>query len=224
METERFQAAVESIGLSLSPEQILLFTQFEATLYRANETVNLTRVPQEDCWRRHFLDCLLFQDLIPEGANVLDIGTGPGFPAWPLACARPDVTVTGLDSNAKMLGFLETQPLGNLRVVNARAEEWRAPKKFDVVTGRAVAPLSAQLEISAAFCRIGGSVIPMRSPSDLESIPKINLKSLGLMLSRVVERTLEGSETPRVYPVFTKDKPTAPGYPRRWAELKRNPL
>lgn len=224
MTAEDFAAYAESLGLSLSKAQLELFDRFEESLYHANEVTNLTRVERQDCKIRHFLDSLLFQDLIPVGATVLDIGTGPGFPAWPLACARPDLRLTALDSSGKMLGFLKSQPLPNLLVVSARAEEWRKREAFDFVTGRAVAPLSAQLEISAAFAKIGGQVIPMRSPADIEALDRVDLKPLGLNLVRVLERRLVGSDTTRVFPLFQKAKSTSANYPRRWAELKRNPL
>jgi 16S rRNA (guanine527-N7)-methyltransferase len=224
LNTEQFLSALEGLGIRLDSDQLALFDRYEEGLYIANEVMNLTRVPRPDCRQRHFVDSLLFQDLIHDGASVLDIGTGPGFPAWPLACARPDLSVTALDSNGKMLGFLKTQPLPNLRVVNHRAEEWQEREGFDVVTGRAVAPLSAQLEISAGFCRIGGLVVPMRSPSDIVAIQEINLKPLGLSYSRLAIRTLPGSDVERVFPVYSKVKPTAQGYPRRWAELKKKPL
>src|ERR1041384_3584956 len=129
-------------GLELTPEQVAQFEAFEAKLYEANAVMNLTRVPREECWLRHFVDSLLFQDLIPDRASVLDIGTGPGFPAWPLACARPDLQLTAMDSSGKMLGFLQRQGLPNLETIQIRAEEWGVRDRFDVVTGRAVAPLS----------------------------------------------------------------------------------
>ena len=62
-----------------------------------------------------------------------------------------------------MLGFLASQPLPNLEIVQGRAEEWEAREAFDVVTGRALAPLAIQLELSAGLARIGGAVIPMRT-------------------------------------------------------------
>jgi len=224
MNARQFQQAVETLGVQLSDAQVDRFREFEDALYRANEVMNLTRVPQDDCWQRHFLDSLLIQDLIPPGSKVLDIGTGPGFPAWPLACARPDLQVTALDSNGKMLGFLESHKLENLRIVNGRAEEWDERERFDFVTGRAVAPLSAQLEISAPFCRIGGLVVPMRSLSDSDSVAKIDIHPLGLSAERCEERRLPETEIVRLFPIYKKVQKTQRGFPRRWAELKKNPL
>ncbi|MBC8065140.1 MAG: 16S rRNA (guanine(527)-N(7))-methyltransferase RsmG [Chlorobia bacterium] len=224
MNHDCFSDALGVLGLALSGEQIDRFDAFEQALYHANAVMNLTRVPQEESWLRHFVDSLLFQDLIPVGSSVLDIGTGPGFPAWPLACARPDLRVTGLDSNGKMLGFLSTQGLPNLEIVMARAEEWGVRDRFDVVTGRAVAPLAVQLEISAPCAKIGGLVIPMRTPVERESIEAFLASKIGLRLRETTERELPGTAIVRLFAVFEKVDPTPDVYPRPWAEIKRSSL
>lgn len=219
-----FSDALLGLGLTLTPEQTDRFEAFEEALYRANAVMNLTRVPREECWLRHFVDSLLFHDMFPFGASVLDIGTGPGFPAWPLACARPDLKLTGLDSNGKMLGFLRTQALPNLEIVMARAEEWGMHGQFDVVSGRAVAPLAAQLEISAPFAKIGGFVMPMRTQMERETIEAFPASKLGLQLREMTERDLPGTEIGRLLAVFEKVDATRAVYPRPWAEIKRKPL
>ena len=215
----RFAPALRDLGLDVDPDA---FAAFEAALYRANETTNLTRIPREEAWLRHFVDSLLFHDLIPEGSRVLDVGTGPGFPAWPLALARPDLRVVALDSGGKMLGFLRSQPLPNLEVVQARAEEWGVREAFDAVTGRAVAPLPLQLELSAPPLRIGGLLVPMRTPADDLGEPL--WEALGLRPSGVHRRELPGTDVVRVFPTFVKEAPTPDGFPRRWAEMRARPL
>ena len=224
MEAELFAKAVEDLGLTLSAEQIEKLQAFEDALYAANEVMNLTRVPREECWRRHFLDSLLFQNLIPKHAAVLDIGTGPGFPSWPLACARPDIHITAIDSNGKMIGFLKQMELPNLKVVKERAEDWKVNERFNFVTGRALAPLSAQLELSARPCRIRGIVVPMRAVSDRELFETIDLEPLGLQYVETIERPLPGSDVVRLFPVYQKVAKTKHGFPRRWAEIKSYPL
>jgi 16S rRNA (guanine527-N7)-methyltransferase len=184
--------------------------------------MNLTRIPREEAWLRHFVDSLLFQDLVPQGVEVLDVGTGPGFPAWPLACARPDLKVVALDSNGKMLGFLRSQPLPNLEVVQERAEEWDQRERFDVVTGRAVAPLPIQLELSAPFLKVGGLLIPMRTPAD--NLAEPDWEVLGLRPAGLHRRSLPGTDVVRVFPLFAKERPCPNWCPRRWAEMKSNPV
>ena len=76
----------QSVGISLTDLQLAKFQQFGEALYLRNKVVNLTRVPAEDCAVRHFVDSLMVAEFVPLGSSVLDLGTGPGFPAWPLAC------------------------------------------------------------------------------------------------------------------------------------------
>lgn len=224
----RIVEALEQIGLRLSDSQIEAFDTFEERLYEANRTMNLTRVPREECALRHFVDSLLgwraygLDEAAPP-RTLLDIGTGPGFPAWPLACAFPSLEVTALDSSGKMLGFLRSNPLPNLRVEQERAESWGVRERFDVVTGRAVAPLAAQLELSAAPCKVGGKVVPMRTPGDAPEMERL-ASVLGLQLGPVEMVELPGTEVVRLFPVFTKVARTPRDYPRLWAEIRRKPL
>jgi len=214
---------LKGVGIEPTGEMLAAFAAFEEDLYQQNAVMNLTRVPREECAIRHFIDSLLFQDLIPLNAEVLDIGTGPGFPAWPLALARADLKVTAMDSSGKMLGFLKRHPLPNLTILEARAEDAGLRGKFDVVTGRALAPLSIQLELSALPCREQGAVIPMRTPSDRVVIDRLK-KVLGLELEKVEERLLPIIDAPRTFPIYRKVARTPAGYPRKWSEIKRKPL
>ena len=220
MNRDQFRAETLAIGVELTDFQLDTFESFEEALYNANEVMNLTRVPREECWSRHFLDSLLIAPLIGDGVKVLDIGCGPGFPSWPLAAARPDLHVTGMDSNGKMLGFLKSQLLPNLEVNSERAEECQLHEKFDFVTGRAVAPLAIQAEISAQFVRIGGFFVPMRTAHDTWEEKPMNC--LGLELVAIEERTIAG--VIRKFPIFRKSRPTQRKFPRKWAEIKKKPL
>ena len=223
MDHPSFAKALTELGLDLTPLQSEQFDLFEERLYQWNEVMNLTRVSRDECWLRHFVDSLLIQDLVPWKASVLDVGTGPGFPAWPLACARPDLQVTAIDSSGKMIGFLNRNPLPNLKTLQVRAEEWKMRERFGVVTGRAVAPLGIQLEISAPVAVKGGLVIAMRTPSERE-LCQSDVSQLGLKLAEIYERRLPGTDIVRLFPVYAKTASTPDRYPRTWAEMKREPL
>lgn len=224
MDRKQVEDALAEIGLRVDPASLDRLEAFEEALYGANATRNLTRVPREECGLRHFVDSVLFQDLIRQGASVLDIGSGPGFPAWPLACLRPDLTVTALDSSGKMLAFLRSQPLPNLISLEGRGEDWKVSDRFDVVTGRALAPLSLQLELSARPCKRSGLVLPLRTPTDLGEIERLATNDFGLVLDGVVARSLPVVGAERLCPVFRKVKPTQSRYPRGWAEMRNQPL
>lgn len=222
---DAFVKSTEDLGLELSSEQVDRFAEFEDELYTANEVMNLTRVPKEECYIRHFLDSLMVGSVIAKlapGGQVLDIGTGPGFPSWCLAVAFPDMDITALDSNGKMTGFLRKHAPKNLLVAQERAEEWEAREKFDVVTGRAVAPLNIQIEISAAPVKMDGYVVPMRTPQD--DLTREYWKKVGLELIEVKEMTLPETDIVRVFPIFQKTRPTFLSFPRKWGDIKRKPL
>lgn len=224
VDRERLAQELAARSLSSSPDVLDAFERFEEDLYAQNAVMNLTRVPREESWIRHILDSLLFVDLIPHEAELLDIGTGPGFPAWPIALVRPDVQVMAMDSSGKMLGFMNRHPLPNLSPVQMRAEECGFLEAFDVVTGRAVAPYGTQLELSAAATKVGGAVIPMRTVNELEAIKTFNAGRLGLSLASIETRPLPGTDIVRVFPVLRKVRPTPSEFPRRWADIKKRPL
>ncbi|MBS1716170.1 MAG: class I SAM-dependent methyltransferase [Armatimonadetes bacterium] len=222
MNSEAFGKACGELGIDLTSAQLTQFEAFEEALYAANQVMNLTRVPQEECWLRHFVDSLLIESLIPQGAIVVDLGTGPGFPAFPLAVARPDLRVIAMDSSGKMLGFLRKQKPANMEVVQIRAEESRIREAADFITGRAVAPLAIQLELSAPMARLGGVIVPMRSAH--EEFFDAFLEPLGLKLEEVVQKELPGTEIKRSFPIYRKVQKSLAKYPRKWAEIKARPL
>ncbi len=215
---------LESVGLPREAPAIELLDHFQKQLYEQNEKVNLTRIPEKDFWVRHVVDSLLFEDLIPRGATVLDIGTGAGFPAWPLAWARPDLRVTAIDSSSKAIDFLSTVSLPNLEPIKARAEEWGIREKFDAVTGRAVAPFAIQMEISAPPCKVGGVLLPMRTPSERKMIEDFPASKLRLRLDRIEERELPEEGAVRLCPVFKKTGRTPATFPRPWVQIRSQPL
>ena len=120
-------------------------------------------------WERHLLNCAVVGELVPEGVDVCDVGSGAGLPGLVLAIARPDLRVTLLEPLLRRTTFLEEVvdqlELSQVRVVRARADELHGREDFAVVTSRAVAPMPRLLDWSMPLVRAGGSLLAMKGGS-----------------------------------------------------------
>ncbi|AUH67508.1 MULTISPECIES: 16S rRNA (guanine(527)-N(7))-methyltransferase RsmG [Gordonia] len=130
-------------------------------------------------WTRHLLNCAVVSEEIPDGASVIDIGSGAGLPGIPLAIARPDLAVTLIEPLLRRTTFLEEVvsglPLDNVTVVRGRAEEkavLKAVEPADVVTSRAVAPLERLAKWSAPLIRGGGRLVALKGQSAPDEIAR----------------------------------------------------
>ncbi|KAA3400312.1 16S rRNA (guanine(527)-N(7))-methyltransferase RsmG, partial [Akkermansia muciniphila] len=106
-----FKEEAAEMGFSLSEEQLAQFDRYAAMLVEWNEKVNLTAILEpREIVVKHFVDslCLLEHCQLAEGAHLVDIGTGAGFPAIPVKLYRPDLQITMIDSLGKRIRFLES--------------------------------------------------------------------------------------------------------------------
>jgi 16S rRNA (guanine527-N7)-methyltransferase len=123
-------------------------------------------------WRRHVLDSLqLIEQILPEDLEVVDLGTGAGFPGLVIACAlaeRPGASVTLVEKSVRKSQFLEAAiaDVGlPARVLTTRIEE--APPnvigaRFDLVTARALAPLPKLLGYGYGWLKPSGKALLMK--------------------------------------------------------------
>lgn len=213
--------------------------RYGALLAEANRALNLTslREPAE-IERRHIGESLAVvrtlaaAGFLPEGARVIDVGSGGGLPGIPLAIARPDVRVTLLEATGKKAAFLEHAVaelgLGGVAVLAARAEEAaHVPEEremYDLALARAVAPLATLVELTLPFVRGGGAVAAVKgSRADKE------IAEAGGAIRRCGGGAPETLPLPPDVPhlrlvIVPKVAPTPPDLPRRPGMPAKRPL
>jgi 16S rRNA (guanine527-N7)-methyltransferase len=125
-------------------------------------------------WERHLLNCAVVSDVIPQGSDVCDIGSGAGLPGLVLAIRRPDIRVTLVEPLLRRTTFLaeavDRLALDNVAVVRDRAEALHGSVDFAVVTSRAVAPLPRLLDWSMPLVRQGGELVAMKGATAAEEV------------------------------------------------------
>jgi len=147
-----------------------------ALLVKWNRAYNLTAVRDpNEMVVRHLLDCLAVLPHI-EAGELLDVGAGPGLPGAVLAIARPDLSVTLVDSNLKMTRFAELAALelklDNLRVRRSRVETLGGPEYRQIIS-RAFASLEDFLKLAGSLCAPGGRMLAMKGRCDQQELAVI---------------------------------------------------
>lgn len=206
------------------------FNIYYDLLIEWNKKFNLTAViEREKVDLLHFKDSILPQDLIKENADILDIGSGAGFPALPLKIVREDLNVTMIDSVNKKIIFLneviDKLQLKGIKAIHKRIEDMNVNNKFDVVTSRAVAPLNVLVEYCLPFVKKDGIMIAYKS-FEIEEELKIAENAIKIMGGDKViiyERDLD-EDIKRKFVVIKKIKDTPVGYPRGGNKPRLKPI
>jgi 16S rRNA (guanine527-N7)-methyltransferase len=221
---EELRRGAEALGIPLGAQQLTDFATYGEILTQWASRLNLTRLaaPEEIVYR-HFLDSLtcLFADRFPEGARVIDVGSGAGFPGVPIKIPRPDLSLTLLDASSKRVAFLEIL-IDRLKItaemVHARAED-EARKSirreaYDRVVSRATAPLPHLLRLCLPFLRVGGRGVFPKGPRAAEELAMADEilsvhKAMIVSVVRVPETVLSpvGAKKPREGYVVVIEKP-----------------
>ena len=225
--------ALADNGLTASEQMLSQADLFTEKLVEINESMNLTAITEPgEMVQKHWLDSLALGRFAPRG-QVLDVGSGAGFPGIPLHIFYPECEFTLLDSLQKRLNFIETAciyaeiPVPTL--LHARAEEAGRSKahreSYDTVISRAVANLTTLCEYCLPFVKVGGQMVAYKGPGAEEELNAATgaIAKLGARVEQVDRFFLpSGEERNLIY--LTKVTPTAPCYPRNAKAIKNKPL
>jgi 16S rRNA (guanine527-N7)-methyltransferase len=172
---ELFSVWQDTLNWQPTSQQQALFQQLYQEILKGNQKLNLTRITEPEAfWEKHLWDSLTgispwlnADEFFPQ---VIDIGTGVGFPGLPIAIIKPKSTITLLDSTHKKIAFLEkliTQlNLNNVNTIIGRAERVNLvpsyEKHFDLALVRAVSAPPICAKYALPFLRTGGIAVLYR--------------------------------------------------------------
>ncbi len=222
---------LEQSGQTLTEQQLDQLAEFGRLLVEKNQVMNLTAITEPEAVAQlHFVDSLtVLKAADCRNKTILDIGCGAGFPGVPVAIAEPTARVTLLDSLQKRMNWLkEILPdLGvHANVVAARAEEYVAAcrEQYDLATSRAVARLNILCELCLPYVKVGGQFLALKGAMTHEEVEEAK-KAIQTLGGRVkaIEEYQVADAIHRIV-VVEKIKPTPKQYPRKFANIKKNPL
>ena len=218
-------------GINLTEKQKNLFEKYYDILIEYNNKFNITAITEkEEVIIKHFVDSVLFVDML-YCENLIDVGSGGGFPAIPIKILNEDMKLTLLEATGKKCEFLSAviKELGlkNVTVINKRAEDLAKDplyrEKFDACSARAVARLNTLCEYCMPFVKVGGKFYAFKGQAGEEIEEAKNaIKILGGNLYSVYERTLEDAK--RTLVEIEKIKSTDIKYPRGNGKERKSPL
>ncbi|MBE5946875.1 MAG: 16S rRNA (guanine(527)-N(7))-methyltransferase RsmG [Lachnospiraceae bacterium] len=234
-------------GNELSDKQINQFETYYEMLVEKNKVMNLTAITEKDeVYLKHFIDSIALASYkdFKKGMDVIDVGTGAGFPGIPLKIAFPEINMTLFDSLNKRIKFLQEvidelgldgsqtgeKGVGSCVAIHGRAEEGGRAKelreKFDLAVSRAVANMAVLSEYCIPFVKQGGYFIPYKTGKIDEELEegKAAVKILGGKIEKTEKLMLPDSDIGRSFVFINKIKSTPKAYPRKAGTASKQPL
>ena len=234
MNKEEIVSELEKIGIELTGHQLISFNTYCEFLKEYNSHTNLTAITDdEQIFLKHFYDSLTIAKVIDLNnyKNLIDVGTGPGFPGMVLKIVFPNLKITLLDSNNKKTKFLEELSsklnIKDIEIYNGRVEDYikNHREEFDIVTARAVANLPVLSELCIPLVKIDGYFIAMKGSNEEElKDSEFAITSLGGQIEKVEKFELPKNEGIRNIIKIKKVLNTDLKYPRRYDKITKYPL
>ena len=224
----------KEINIDINEDQLNKFYIYMNEILEWNNKINLTAITDEkEIIIKHFVDSLSILKYTNNKENLIDIGTGAGFPGIPLAIMNNKIEICLLDSLNKRVNFLNEVirklNLTNVKAIHGRAEEIAQNKeyreKYDIATSRAVAQLNILLEYMIPFCKVNGECICMKG-SNIDEVDDANnsLLILGGEINKIEKINIGEEQMERNIIINNKIKNTPNKYPRKAGTPRKEPL
>ena len=229
---------VKKLNIKITNKELDLLEQYYNFLIQYNEHTNITAITKkDDVYIKHFLDSLMVTKSIDLNHinNLIDIGSGAGFPGIVLKIFFPNIKIILLDSNNKKTTFLneviKKLNLKDIQVVNLRAEEYMKNhlNEFDICISRAVAYIDIITSLSLPFIKEGGSVILIKG-NDQDEIKILNTYKKELHISNfdIINYKILSDDNNRSLIIIRKNEVTSKlvNYPKilKQSEMRRKKL
>lgn len=228
---------IAGLGIDITGAQAEQFYKYYEILVEWNQFMNLTGITEfEEVVQKHFVDSLSIVEVknMENVDNLIDVGTGAGFPGIPLKIVYPHLKVTLLDSLNKRIQFLDevvrVTGLMNVETIHGRAEDYAKPGKkreaYDLCVSRAVANLATLSEYCLPYVKIGGEFISYKSGeinSEMEAA-KSAVFLLGGKIEQCRNFMLPDSDIYRSLVSIRKVNGCPKKYPRKSGLPSKDPL
>ena len=234
MNKEEFVNELEKIGINLTEKELSNLSIYCEFLKEYNSHTNLTAITDDKgIYLKHFYDSLTITKVIDLNnyTNLIDVGTGPGFPGMVIKIVFPNLKVTLLDSNNKKIKFLEELSsklnIKDIEIFNGRVEDYLKTKRetFDIATARAVANLPVLSELCIPLVKIDGYFVAMKGSNEEEiNESEFAIKELGGSIEKIEKFELPNDGGLRNIIKVKKVSKTDNKYPRRYDKITKNPL
>lgn len=236
MNIDRFIEELKKINIELTNVQLAQLKKYADFLLEYNKTTNLTAIRDlEGVYLKHFYDSLLvFNNEIVDFSkidNLIDVGTGAGFPGVVIKIIKPHIKLTLLDSNNKKTTFLKELinilELSDVTIVNDRAENYVKDhrQEFDITIARAVSELRIISELCLPLTKVNGYFIALKGNYvDEIKAGSDTIKKLGSEIVSINETKLPIEDSYRSIIYIKVNEKIDDAYPRRYEQIIKKPL
>mgnify|MGYP000365675814 FL=1 len=227
----------DKMHIELPDGALELLNRYYEMLIDTNKVMNLTAITEySEVVIKHFADSAAIGCITDMNGNidVIDVGTGAGFPGIVLKIVYPQLSVVLLDSLNKRVNFLKNVitelGLTDISAIHGRAEDIARNKdyreKFDLCVSRAVANMSSLSEYCLPFVKVGGRFIPYKADGCDEEVKTASkaVNILGGKIRKIESYVIPDTDICRKFVVIDKLRNTSAKYPRKAGLPTKEPL